>query len=77
MRNITWFPGYVRCLKHSIVEGKKNGQPSLEIYLSRYMFISSNFEDWVVVSNIFNFYPYLGKIPILTNMFGMGWNHQQ
>ena len=21
-------------------------------------------------------YPYLGKIPILTNIFGMGWNHQ-
>ena len=26
----------------------------------------------------FNFYfhPYLGKIPILTNIFQMGWNHQ-
>ena len=24
----------------------------------------------------FNFHPYLGKIPILTNMFQMGWNHQ-
>ena len=24
---------------------------------------------WVVVSNIFVFHPYLGKIPILTNMF--------
>ena len=21
-------------------------------------------------------YPYLGKIPILTNVFQMGWNHQ-
>ncbi len=31
---------------------------------------------WVVVSNIFYFQPYLGKIPILTNMFQMGWNHQ-
>jgi len=30
----------------------------------------------VVVSNIFNFHPYLGKIPILTNIFQMGWNHQ-
>ena len=30
----------------------------------------------MVVSNIFYFYPYLGKIPILTNVFGMGWNHQ-
>ena len=23
-----------------------------------------------------NFHPYLGKIPILTNIFEMGWNHQ-
>ena len=24
----------------------------------------------------FNVHPYLGKIPILTNLFQMGWNHQ-
>jgi len=29
-----------------------------------------------VVSDIFNVHPYLGKIPILTNIFQMGWNHQ-
>ncbi len=28
-----------------------------------------------MVSNIFYFHPYLGKIPILTNIFQMGWNH--
>ena len=28
--------------------------------------------DRVVVSNIFYFHPYLGKIPILTNIFQMG-----
>ena len=33
-------------------------------------------KNWVVVSNIFYFHPYLGKIPILTNIFQMGWNHQ-
>jgi len=27
---------------------------------------------WVVVSNIFYFHPYLGKIPIWTNIFLMG-----
>ena len=32
--------------------------------------------NWVVVSNMFNFHHYLGKIPILTNIFQMGWNHQ-
>ena len=31
---------------------------------------------WVVVANIFYFQPYLGKIPILTNIFQRGWNHQ-
>ena len=30
----------------------------------------------VVVSNIFYFHPYLGKISNLTNIFQMGWNHQ-
>ena len=25
---------------------------------------------------MFYFHPYLGKIPILTNFFQMGWNHQ-
>ena len=32
--------------------------------------------NWVVVSNIVYFHPYLGKIPILTNIFQVGWNHQ-
>ncbi len=30
----------------------------------------------MVVSNIFYFHPYLGKISNLTNIFQMGWNHQ-
>ena len=30
----------------------------------------------MVVSNIFYFHPYLGKISNLTNVFQMGWNHQ-
>ena len=25
---------------------------------------------------MFYFHPYLGKIPILTHIFQMGWNHQ-
>ncbi len=32
---------------------------------------------WVVVSNIFYFHPYLGKITILTNIYQRGWNHQR
>ena len=31
----------------------------------------------VVVSSMFDFHPYFGKIPNLTNTFQMGWfNHQ-
>ena len=30
----------------------------------------------MVVSNIFNVHPYLGKISNLTNICQMGWNHQ-
>ena len=29
-----------------------------------------------MVSFVFNFQAYLGEIPILTNIFQMGWNHQ-
>ena len=32
--------------------------------------------DWVVVSMIHYFHPYLGKIPILTYIFQVRWNHQ-
>ena len=32
--------------------------------------------SWVAVSNVFYFHPYLGKIPVLTNIFQRGWNHQ-
>ena len=32
--------------------------------------------NWLVVSNIFYFHPYLGKISNLTNIFQMSWNHQ-
>ena len=32
-------------------------------------------KSWLVVSNIFYFHPYLGKISDLTNIFQIGWNH--
>ncbi len=46
------------------------GGNSDSFWIDRYMI------DWVVVSNTFYFHPYLGKIPILTNIFQLGWNHQ-
>ena len=38
--------------------------------------VPKELEVIVVVSNMFYFHPYLGKITILTNIFQMGWNHQ-
>ena len=40
------------------------------------MLFSGNITCWVVVSNMFYVHPHFGKIPILTNIFQMGWNHQ-
>ena len=34
--------------------------------------INGGLNNWVVLSNIFHVQPYLGKIPILTNIFQMG-----
>ena len=44
--------------------------------IHRSLLVSWWFINWVVVSNVFYFHPYLGKIPILTHIFQMGWNHQ-
>ena len=49
--------------------------PNLRVYWVRW-FKQKNSDFWVVVSNIFYVHPYLGKIPILTNIFQRGWNHQ-
>ena len=38
---------------------------------------SAKIDNWVVVSNICYFHPYVGKIPILTHILRRGWfNHQ-
>ena len=36
------------------------------------MWLGCQNNSWLVVSKIFYFHPYLGKIPILTNIFQMG-----
>ena len=41
-----------------------------------YLFQPPNKQIYVVVSKIFYFHPYLGKMSNLTNMFEMDWNHQ-
>ena len=41
-------------------------------HLVAFCFTCCFINNWVVVSNIFYFHPYLGKIPILTNIFQRG-----
>ena len=54
---------------------KKGGQP--EQHRSAYTDTPKNqLKDWVVVSSIFYFNPYLGKWSNLTNIFSNGLNHQ-
>ena len=55
---------------------KKNRRDFLNYFYQRnlkvvHVYIAI-FIDWLVVSNIFYFHPYLGKIPILTNIFQRG-----
>ena len=40
------------------------------------MFESNYIKDSVVVSIMFYVHPYLGKIPMLTNIFQLDGNHQ-
>ena len=66
--------GLFQC--HVSFQGWLMFRPTLKcsIYPEKVIFYPIVF--WVVVSNIFYVHPYLGKIPILTNIFQMGWNHQ-
>ena len=59
----------------------------LEVFLVVLFFLGGGSLDseWTIwkrtylggeTSNIIYVHPYLGKIPILTNIFQMGWNHQ-
>ena len=38
----------------------------------RFFLLTRQINSWVVVSNVFNFLPYLGKISNLTSIF-FGW----
>ena len=54
-----------------------NGPCSMDLLVHRKLFLLCVVVYvQVVVSMISYFHPYLGKIPNLTNIFQMGWNHQ-
>ena len=56
-----WVPS--QCGEEQIIFNHKRSNPSYE-----------GLKAYLLVSNIFYFHPYLGKIPNLTNIFQMGWN---
>ena len=55
-----------------VVGGFAQGPCVEEFYHQLVPDLEKKHPSWVVVSNIFYFHPYLGKIPILTNIFQMG-----
>ena len=69
--SLTWYycPGFAAVKKLRICEDNSLVMNFLQTMIRIIYYI------WVVVSNIFYFHPYLGKIPILTNIFQRGWNH--
>ena len=50
-------------------------EPGWQLFFVKFAGCTIKISRWWF-SNIFYFHPYLGKIPILTNIFQMGWNHQ-
>ena len=50
------------------------------VYIGRLIYIYKTFRLSLIsrwwFQQIFSFHPYLGKIPILTNIFQIDWNHQ-
>ena len=64
----TYFPSNRHYGAH---EGGNSGH-SRELKGALYNAVTCPKTIWVVVSNIFYFHPYLGKIPILTHIFQMG-----
>ena len=61
-------------LEKKSFEGHGRVGSNLIMLLGRWIFLGNVGVDiiWVVVSNIFYFHPYLGKISTLTNIFQMG-----
>ena len=69
-----WGSKEVQTFRHrSIREAGMTGIPEAEIGLKPQKPLTKN---WLVVSNILCFHPYLGKWSTLTNIFQVGWNHQ-
>ena len=62
---------YLECWEFPFVQYKRELKQNWEI-LCRVVWMLTGW--WFQI--VFDFHPYLGKIPILTNIFQRGWNHQ-
>ena len=72
-----WFPGKI-AEDDSSLEKKNLFLNHLNLGKTKELFSVSEI-NWISrwwFQTFSNFHPYLGKIPILTNIFQMGWNHQ-
>ena len=74
-----WFPVifFLNCNLRVVILVMSNWEcDKLIDFLYRIGFMGLTILNWVVVSKICYVHPYLEKIPIVTNIFQMGWNHQ-
>ena len=76
-------PNYPTCLSKNPIRIPQNSNSQRNIHhqphhwnigKNMFIYVCLDISRWWF--HFFYFYPYLGKIPILTNIFQMGWNHQ-
>ena len=76
-------PNYPTCLSKNPIRIPQNSNSQRNIHhqphhwnigKKMFIYVCLDISRWWF--HFFYFYPYLGKIPILTNIFQMGWNHQ-
>ncbi len=71
---ITWWVGFFFApLSEQVFWSSSNWSPACEFCKHMLFGIFSTFTRWWF--QYFHVHPYLGKIPILTNIFQLGWNH--
>ena len=76
MSSRNWISGSVHCQAETLAMVSQHALDTMEVDQFQEFDCYCSKQDWVAVSNIFYCHPYLGKIPMVTNIFQMGWNHQ-
>ena len=77
-KNMAWGRFSCNFASSGVLANGKNTQttPEMRLLKTNHLELQPKKQHQVVVPNIFYFHPYLENIPILTNIFQMGWNHQ-